>query len=122
MSDHENLIDTYLAAYGEPDESTRATLIAEVFAADATLADPPFSAHGHDELSTTFGTVQGHYPGHRFARTSVVDEHHDTARYTWALDGPDGSTAVAGMDVVTFGSDGKIAGVTGFFGDLPPAV
>ena len=69
MSDHENLIDTYLAAYGEPDESTRATLIAEVFAADATLADPPFSAHGHDELSTTFGTVQGHYPGHRFART-----------------------------------------------------
>lgn len=119
MTEHTSLIDTYLAAYGEPDESTRTSLIAAAFAPDAVLADPPFVATGHAELHATFGAVQAQFPGHRFTRTSAVDAHHDTARYTWRLDGPDGTTAVAGTDVVTFSGD-RIGKVVGFFGDVAP--
>lgn len=117
-ADHTALIDAYLAAYGEPAETTRRELITRAFAPDAVLADPPFVAAGHDELHATFGAVQAQFPGHRFTRTSGVDEHHDVARYRWSLNGPDGTPAVAGMDVVTF-RDGRIERVTGFFGDAP---
>ena len=35
----------------------------------------------------------------------------------WAVNAPDGSLAVAGIDVITF-SDGRIHTALGFFGDL----
>ena len=118
-ADAERAIDTYLAAYGEPDAATRARLVAEVFADDAVLADPPFLARGHDELVGAFAAVQERFPGHRFERTSRVDVHHDVARCTWALGAPDGEPALVGTDVVAF-RDGRIARVHGFFGDVTP--
>lgn len=110
------LIDTYLAAYGEPDPARRRELIEAAFTSDAVLADPPFIATGLDELHATFAAVQDQFPGHRFRRRSDVDQHHDAARYRWSLDGPDGTSAITGHDVVMF-ADGKIRRVTGFFGD-----
>lgn len=117
---HDTTIDIYLTAYGEPDDVARAGLIAQAFADDATLTDPPFTATGHATLSASFAAVQAQFPEHRFVRTSAVDAHHDMARYTWALNGPDGSTSVAGSDFVCFDAEGRIASVTGFFGDVEP--
>ena len=51
-------IDTYLAAYGEPDPDRRRELIVAAFADGGVLADPPFVATGHDELHATFAAVQ----------------------------------------------------------------
>jgi SnoaL-like domain len=119
MDTFTTLIDDYLIAYGEPEQPTRAALIERVFGPDAVLTDPPYVATGHAELDASFAAVQSHYPGHRFSRTSAIDEHHGTARYTWQLASPDGAVALAGMDVVVFDED-RIARVTGFFGTLPP--
>ncbi|MDW3214226.1 MAG: nuclear transport factor 2 family protein [Ilumatobacteraceae bacterium] len=114
-----SVIDRYLDAYGEADADRRRRLIAESFAADATLADPPLDAAGHDGLSDMFAAVQAQFPDHTFARTSNVDEHHGAARYEWSLTAPDGTTAVAGTDFVRFGADNKLVGVVGFFGPTP---
>lgn len=114
------IIDTYLLAYGEPEETQRRTLIASCFTPDATLADPPLEGAGHDGLNELFATVQQHFPAHTFARTSDVDEHHGTARYEWELRSTEGVVAVAGTDFVTFAGDGKIRSVVGFFGPIPP--
>ncbi len=57
-------------------------------------------------------------PGHSLARTTAVDTHHDQARFGWTVNGPDGSVAVAGIDVVTFEADGRIRTAVGFFGDV----
>ncbi|MEZ5259874.1 MAG: nuclear transport factor 2 family protein [Ilumatobacteraceae bacterium] len=116
----ESVIDSYLEAYSEPDEDRRRDLIVGAFATDASLADPPFVAAGHDELHATFGAVQAQFPGHRFVRTSPIDQHHDRARYTWALQLDDGAPVMEGMDIVAF-ADGKIVDVTGFFGHVPSA-
>ena len=113
-----HLVDTYLAAYNEPDDARRRELTAAVFASDAHLADPPFEATGHDELGGAFGAVQAQFPGHRFERTSGIDEHHGTARYSWSYVGPDGDEAFGGMDVVSIVDD-RIARVVGFIGALP---
>lgn len=117
MHDYSDLIDTYLAAYCEPDASRRRELITSAFHPDAVLADPPFIATGHAELDAAFAGLLEQFPDHRFDRTSAVDGHHDTVRYGWALRSPGGEVAVSGMDVADI-NDGKITRVTGFFGDL----
>ncbi|GAA4559881.1 nuclear transport factor 2 family protein [Pseudonocardia xishanensis] len=117
----DSIVDSWLRAYGEPDAATRANLIVQVWAPDGVLADPPFSGTGHAEIDALAGAVLGQYPGHTFRRTSAVDAHHDVARYTWEMVGPDGAVALTGTDVVAVGEDGRLARVAGFFGDPPAA-
>lgn len=113
--DNQQTIDTYLAAYGEPDADRRAALVGEVFADDADMIDPPLDARGHADIVSMFGTVQEHYPGHTFRRTTTVDVHHGRGRYSWVMVAGDGSTSLQGTDVVTFADDGRIREVVGFF-------
>jgi hypothetical protein len=113
-------VDTWLDAYAEPDPARRAQLVAEVWAGDGTLIDPPFDGSGHEAIAALADAVLTHFPGHRFRRTTGIDAHHDFARYGWELSGPDGVVAVSGTDVVEITPDGLLRRVTGFFGDLPP--
>lgn len=114
-------VDTWLRAYGEPDAGVRARWIEQVWAPDGVLADPPFTGTGYTEIDALAGAVLGQYPGHTFRRTSAVDAHHDVARYTWEMVGPDGTVALTGTDVVAVAEDGRLARVAGFFGDPPAA-
>ena len=113
------LADTYIAMWNEEDPAARASLIEQAWAADGSYRDPLLAADGHAALSEMVATVHGHYPGHRFRRTSGVDAHHDVARFGWSLGDPaDGAVTVAGIDVAELGADGKLRRITGFFGDL----
>jgi hypothetical protein len=112
-------IDTYLDAYGETDRVRRGELIAEVWAPDGRLADPPFEGAGHDGISALSEVVFEHFPGHSFRRTTGIDAHHGVARYGWELVGPDGAVAVGGVDIAEVDDAGRLTRITGFFGDLP---
>ena len=76
-------------------------------------------AEGHAALGEMVAAVQARFPGHRFHRTSGVDVHHDQLRFAWELRGPDGAVAAAGIDVGGLASDGRLARITGFFGEVP---
>jgi hypothetical protein len=119
MSDLTTTVDTWLAAYGEPDGARRAEMIAQVWAPTGTLADPPFEGTGHAEISGLADTAQQRFPAHQFRRTSGIDSHHGFARYSWEFVGPDGAVAVAGLDLAQVDGDGRLLRVTGFFGELP---
>lgn len=119
MSDITMTIDTWLDAYGEPDETRRTGLIAQVWAPHGTLADPPFEGTGHAEINGLVAAALRQFPGHRFRRTSGVDAHHGYARYSWDLVGPDGQVAVSGLDVAEVDDEGRLVRVAGFFGELP---
>lgn len=111
------LVDTHLEAYAEPDRARRTELLAQVWADDGQLLDPPFDGTGIAAIADLVDTVLEHFPGHAFRRTTAVDEHHAYARYGWELVGPDGTVAVGGTDVAEI-VDGRIVRVVGFFGDL----
>lgn len=117
-ADPTSVVDAWLTAYAEPDVAVRRALIAQTWTTDGKLVDPPFEGTGHDELSGLADVVLTHYAGHTFRRTTKVDAHHGFARYGWELVGPDGSVAVAGLDVIRLADDGKLAGAVGFFGPL----
>ena len=119
-TDTATLVDTHLAAYCEPDAARRAELVADVWAPDGELLDPPLMASGRDELMAITDVVLTHYPDHRFRRTSGCDEHHGFVRYEWELVAPDGTVAVGGTDVVQLSADGRLARIVGFFGPVPP--
>lgn len=115
------LIDTYLAAWNETDESRRTELIARAWAADGRLIDPPHAATGHAEIGGMAAALQGQFPGHRFRRASDIDAHHDHFRFVWELIAPDGTVALTGLDVGELGPAGRLQRITGFFGPVPAA-
>lgn len=121
MTDLSTIVDAYLTAYGEPDRMRRETLIARAFAGDAELIDPPMARAGHDGISELAVAVQQQFAGHRFRRTSDIDEHHGHLRYSWELVGPDENVALTGIDVAELAGDGRMQRVVGFFGALAPA-
>jgi hypothetical protein len=50
---------------------------------------------------------------------SELDVHHDAVRYGWELVDPEGSIVLAGTDIGTLDTDGRLSRITGFFGPLP---
>jgi hypothetical protein len=113
-------VDTYLAAFNEPDAAVRRTLVGRAFADDARYLDPLLEGNGIDGITEMMGAVHANYPGYRFRRTSGVDVHHDLARFAWELVDGDGGVFVAGIDVVVVAGD-RLSRIAGFFGDLPAA-
>lgn len=111
-------VDTYLAAWNEEDPAARAQLAAAAWSDDGRYVDPMFEATGHAGFSDLAAGVHAGYPGARFRRTTAVDAHHDEVRFGWELVAADGSTIVAGIDVGRIAADGRLASITGFFGDL----
>jgi hypothetical protein len=117
----ETTIDRYLATWNEPDGAARAERAHSVWAADGRLVDPLIDAVGPEAIAAAIGALRDQMPGHSLARTTVLDVHHDQARFGWTVNAPDGTVAVAGIDVVTFAADGRIQSAIGFFGDVEAA-
>ena len=109
-------VDTWLAAYGEPDRDRRTELVRRVWAADGELIDPPLAGTGHDSLVALADAVLEMFPGHTFRRTTEVDGHHRYARYGWELVASDGGVALGGQDLVELTANGQLQKVVGFFG------
>jgi hypothetical protein len=122
MSDMNELVQRYLAAWNETDPAARQAILAEVLASDATYTDPLVAVQGRDGLDATIAAVQGQFGGLVFSLGGAVDAHHDTARFTWHL-GPAGAEPVViGFDVVVIGADGRIRQVLGFLDKVPAGV
>ena len=118
MSDIQNLVERYIAAWNETDPAARRSLLDEVVAADARYTDPLADVTGRDGLDAVIGAVQAQFPGLVFT-LGPVDAHHHIARFTWQLGPAGGEALVIGFDVAAVGEDGLIAGVLGFLDKVP---
>ena len=119
MTDTAATVDAYLSAYNERDQRRRDALIAEVWAEDARLIDPPLTGEGQAGISEIAEAMHTYYTDHRFRRVSGIDIHHDHLRFAWELVAPDGEVVLSGMDVGELAEDGRLSRIVGFFGDLP---
>ena len=117
MTDQQ-LVDRYFTYWNETDAGARGDIIQATFTTEARYVDPMLEANGHAELHAIADGVHAQFPGHRFEQTTGVDDHHDQIRFGWRLVAPDGAVTVEGVDIAKV-VDGRLATVTGFFGDLP---
>jgi len=119
VSDVTSTVDIYLSMLNETDPANRAGLVERAWAPGGRWVDPPIEAEGHAAISDMVAAVHTQFPGHVFRRVSGIDAHHDQLRFAWELVGPDGSVAVAGIDVGELAPDGRLRRITGFIGELP---
>lgn len=117
----DQVIALYCDAWGEPDPVPRRAMIERVWAEGATYTDPGVHLAGAAALAEHIGGVLAQRPGARIVLASVVEAHHDVARFAWRVVSPDGTTLREGIDFVEIARDGKLRRVVGFFGALAPA-
>ena len=107
------VVETYLAAWNEPDPERRRALVGSAWTEDGTYLDPLMSGSGTEGIAEMIGAAQTQFPGHRFVLAAGPDAHNDVARFSWTLNGADGPVA-RGTDFAEVGVDGRLRSVTGF--------
>src|SRR5687767_15157309 len=101
-------VEAYLEVWNSPDDATRADRARDVFTDDARLVDPLVDATGPDAIAAAIGELRTQMPGLSLVRTSGFDTHHDLTRFSWNAQGPDGTVAVTGLDLLAVTPDGRI--------------
>jgi hypothetical protein len=122
VSDVNELVGRYLAAWNEPDAGARGRAVAELWTEDGTYTDPLVAVAGHQAIEAVIGGAREMFPGHVFRLMDGVDGHHDIARFRWELGPASGGESLAvGFDVAVIADDGRLRGVYGFLDKAPTA-
>jgi hypothetical protein len=113
------LIDQYCAVWSTADADSRARLLHEVWAGDATYTDPTTPAIDAQGLLAHIARVQLNRPGATVRRCTVVDEHHGWLRFGFEVIARDGACLRSGTDFAKLSADRRqLQQVVGFFGNL----
>jgi hypothetical protein len=121
MSNVNQVVVRYLAAWNEREPAKRRELVAKTWTEDGTYVDAARDGKGHDSLDAMIATAQGHFPGYQLNLASGIEVHHDYLRFSWAAGGTaDAPLFIKGTDFVLLDGDGRIKSVVGFT-DAAPA-
>jgi hypothetical protein len=106
--DYDGLMQANLArVFGERDALRRIKAIAELYADDATLYEPPdAAATGHAAINDAVEALLSSLPP-TFVFTAIGPAvgHHGMGRLRWQSGPPDGPAAVTGTDVARIAGD-----------------
>ena len=121
MSNTNELVDRYIAAWNERDSRKRRELIAKTYTEAANYVDPHRSGDGHNGIDTMIADVQGRYAGYSFRLKSDVDTYQGRVRFQWEAGGtPDAPLHFVGTDFGVISSDGRFESISGFVDEAPP--
>ena len=109
-------IDRWFAVWSEPDAAIRGDAIGTLAAADITMRDSFSAIEGLPDLIEHLAAVHRFMPGTTLARDGAVRQCQGTAIADWIATGANGQEQGRGTNVFTLGPDGRIEGVTGFWG------
>ena len=115
----DEVVAAYGAAWNEPDEAARTSLLDRSWADDGVYCDPTATVVGRAALVAHIAGFQQMMPRNTIELTSGVDAHDDMFRFAWVMR-EDGETALEGIDFGELAPDGRIRRIVGFFGPLPP--
>jgi hypothetical protein len=119
MSTIPKAFELMLEAWNETDPNRVRALADEALTEDVEFIDPTIALRGREAWVTMVLAFHKKSPGARVVRTSGIDQHHDRARYGWAVVFSDGRR-FDGVDAVAVDQEtGKLRRIDGFFGKLP---
>ena len=75
MSNANEVVVRYLAAWNEPEPKRRRELVAKAWTDDGTYVDAARDGKGHDSLDAMIATAQGHFPGYRLRLASGIEDY-----------------------------------------------
>jgi len=109
-------IDTFLAAWNEPDPGERVRLLGLCATEEVAFRDAYSCTAGIGDLAAHLGAVQTFMPGMTLSRDGEVAQCQGTAIAPWIARKADDSVAGRGRNVFEFSPEGKIRQATGFWG------
>jgi len=122
MSNINEVVVRYIAAWNERDATRRRDLIAKTWTEDGNYLDAHRKGDGHADIDAMIEAAQQQFPGYRLALKSGIEAHNGHARFSWAAGGaPDAPLYLGGTDFVVVGRDGRLKSVIGFTDAAPAA-
>lgn len=108
--------DRFLALWAETDPAARRAALSELSRDSLAFRDRYSCTEGKDDLDAHIAAYQRFMPGLRLERQGEVRQCQGTALVDWVAKGPDGALRGKGTSVFELAADGRIEGVTGFWG------
>jgi hypothetical protein len=122
MSNVNELVVGYLAAWNERDATRRRALIGKIWTEDATYVDAHRRGVGHDGIDSMIATAQTQFTGYVLHLVSSIESHNGYVRFSWAAGGtPEAPLYLGGTDFGQVAPDGRLKTVAGFV-DATPAM
>jgi hypothetical protein len=121
MTNVNETVVRYIAAWNERDPKRRRELVAETWTEDGSYIDAHRHGKGHGAIDAMLATTQAQFPGYRLNLISGIEAHNNFVRFSWAAGGTNEAPLyLGGTDFATLAPDGRISVVAGFI-DAAPA-
>ncbi len=109
-------IDSWFAAWSEPDDAQRLVLLDAAVSSRVRFRDRYSMVDGRPDLEPHLSAVHRFMPGMRIERSGAVRHCQGTALADWIVRGLDGAEKGRGTNVFTLDLDGKVEDVVGLWG------
>ena len=109
-------VDAWFALWAEHDAALRGAALARIASPAVSFRDRYSMIDGTSDLSEHIAAGQRFMPGIVLQRRGPVRHCQGTVIAEWAAVGKEGATIGTGSNVFLLGADGRIVGVTGFWG------
>ena len=112
-----DLVRVYFEAWNEHDDKHRQAILAALFAEDAEIIDPDWTAVGRPEITVAIGLARQKLGELALGLGEVISAHHEAALFSWTLarPGTDAAPVATGYGTISIGN-GLIRQAFNFFG------
>ncbi len=122
MSNVNELVVSYLAAWNERDDKRRRELVGRTWSEDGTYVDAHRRGDGRDGIDAMIKAAQEQFPGYHLRLVSGIEAYQGYVRFSWAAGGSaEAPLYLAGTDFATI-ADGRLQAVAGFTDAAPAAL
>jgi SnoaL-like domain len=121
VSNANERVVTYIAAWNERDAKRRRDLVAKTWDDNGNYVDAHRRGEGHAAIDAMIEQAQRQFPGYQLRLVSSIEAHNNAVRFSWAAGGSEQAPLyLGGTDFAVMSSDGRFQTVTGFV-DAAPA-
>ncbi len=121
MSNANEMVVRYIAAWNEKDSRRRHDLVVKTWADGGTYVDAHRHGEGHDSIAAMIEAARQQFPGYQLRLVKGIDAHNNYVRFSWAAGGSEQAPLyLGGTDFAVMSGDGRFQTVTGFV-DAAPA-
>jgi hypothetical protein len=123
VSNPNELVINYIAAWNERDPARRHDVIAKTWTEGGSYIDAHRHGEGHTGIDAMIAAAQNQFPGYRLRVVSKIEAHNGYLRFSWAAGGTEQAPLyLAGTDFAVVAVDGRMQSVTGFVDAAPAPV
>ena len=121
MSNANERVVTYIAAWNERDTKKRREWVARTWTDNGVYVDAHRHGEGHEAIDAMIEQAQRQFPGYTLRLRSGIEAHNGSVRFSWAAGGSEQAPLyLGGTDFAVMSGDGRFQTVTGFV-DAAPA-